>query len=134
MSEYQTWREYLIEKLAVDHERAIDYLDVALEEYQVDKDTHLFLVALRTVIESKGGTATLAKRACLEPQILLEILSGEEMPRIDMLNSIFAALGCRLSIEPLKTTEHRAEFAPAETSIVPSEVSSPNLEVSTENQ
>ena len=134
MSEYQTWREYLIEKLTADHERAIDYLDVALEEYQVDRDTHLFLVALRTVIESKGGIATLAKQACLEPQILLEMLSGEETPRIDMLNSIFAVLGCRLSVEPLKTTEPGAELAAAETSIVPSEVSSLNPEVSTENQ
>jgi hypothetical protein len=42
MSEYQTWREYLIEKLSADYERAIDYLDVALEEYQVDRDAHLF--------------------------------------------------------------------------------------------
>lgn len=134
MSEYQTWREYLIEKLTADHERAVDYLDVALEEYQSDKDSHLFFVALRTVVESQGGIAALAKRTCIEPKVLLEMLSGEEMPRIDMLNSIFVELGCRLSIQPLKTTEPKDELAASETSIVPSEVSTANLEVSTENQ
>ena len=102
MIEYQTWREYLIEKLAADHERAIDYLDVAIEEYQVDRDAHLFLVALRTVVESQDGVAALAKRTCTEPQALLDMLSGEEMPRIDMLSNLLAALGCRLSIESIQ--------------------------------
>ena len=128
MSEYQTWREYLIEKLAVDHERAIDYLDVALEEYQVDRDTHLFLVALRTVIESKGGIAALAKRACLEPQVLLEMLSGEEIPRVDMLSSVLTALGCRLSIEPLKEADSGAD---KNYSVAPTESTDPRLEVTT---
>lgn len=134
MTECQTWRAYLIEKLTADHERAVDYLDVALAEYQVDRDAHLFLIALRTVVESQDGITALAKRTCIEPKVLLEMLSGGEMPRIDMLNSIFAALGCRLSIQPLKTTEPKAELTTAETSIVPSEVSTANLEVSTENQ
>ena len=34
----RTWREYLIEKFA-DREKAISYLQIALEEYQVDGDT-----------------------------------------------------------------------------------------------
>lgn len=129
MSEYQTWREYLIEKLTADHERAIDYLDVALEEYQSDKDAHLFLVALRTVVESQDGIAALAKRTCIEPKVLLEMLSGEEMPRIDMLNSIFAALGCRLSIQPLKDTNSSAD---KNYSVAPRESADPHLEATTE--
>ena len=133
MSEYQTWREYLIEKLAADHERAIDYLDVALEEYQVDRDAHLFLVALRTVVESQDGVAALAKRISTEPQALLEMLSGEEMPRIDMLSPLLIALGCRLSIKPLKEASsclHRAD----ENHPVPSRESTElNLESTTES-
>lgn len=128
MSEYQTWREYLIEKLANDHERAIDYLDVALEEYQVDRDVHLFLVALRTVVESQGGIAALAKRTCTEPQALLKILSGEEMPHIDMLSSVLTALGCRLSIKQLKDTDSSAD---KDYSAVPRESTDPHLEVTT---
>ena len=108
MNEYQTWREYLIEKLAADHERAINYLDVALEEYQVDGDVHLFLVALRTVIESQDGIAAIAKRSSIDPQALLDMLSSEEIPRIDMLRTLLTTLGCRLSIEPLQDVSLRA--------------------------
>ena len=108
MNEYQTWREYLIEKLAADHERAIDYLDVALEEYQVDGDAHQFLVALRTVIESQDGIAAIAKRASIDPQTLLDMLSSEEIPHIDMLSTLFTTLGCRLSIGPIQDVSLRA--------------------------
>lgn len=130
MSEYQTWREYLIEKLAADHERAIDYLDVALEEYQVDRDVHLFLVALRTIVESQNGIAALAKRTRTEPQALLKMLSGEEMPRIDMLSSVLTALGCRLSIKPLKDADSSAD---EDYSVAPRESTDPHLEVTTES-
>lgn len=133
MSEYQTWREYLIEKLTADHERAIDYLDVALEEYQSDKDAHLFLVALQTVIESQDGIAALAKRTCTEPQALLEMLSGEEMPRIDMLATLLTALGCRLSIESLKGTDSSLHRADENYTSTPREGADPNLEISTES-
>lgn len=133
MSEYQTWREYLIEKLTVDHERAIDYLDVALEEYQVDRDTHLFFVALRTVIESQGGLAALAKRTHTEPQALLEMLSGEEMPCIDMLSSVLTVLGCRLSIEPLKDADSSLHRADKNYPVAQTESAEPNLEVTTES-
>lgn len=129
MSEYQTWREYLIEKLTADHERAVDYLDVALEEYQSDKDAHLFLVALRTVVESQDGIAALAERTCIEPKVLLEMLSGEEMPHIDMLAPLLAALGCRLSIQPLKDVNSSAD---KNYSVAPRESADPPLEAATE--
>ncbi len=134
MTEYQTWHEYLIERLAADHEKRVSYLDVALEEYQEDGDTLFFLMGIQNVIEARGGVSEVAKKIDIAPQVLSDLLSSEEAPRIDTLSAVLTALGCRLSIEPLKTKEHRAELAPAETSIVPSEVSSPNLEVSTENQ
>lgn len=130
MSEYQTWREYLIEKLAADRERAIDYLDVALEEYQVDRDIHLFLVALRTVVESQGGVSEVAKRIGIAPQVLSDVLSSEEAPRLDTLNTILQALGCRLSIQPLKDANSRID---KDYSVAPRESTDPNLEISTES-
>jgi DNA-binding phage protein len=129
MNEYQTWREYLIEKLAADHKRAVDYLDVALEEYQVDKDAHLFLVALRTVIESQDGIAAIAKRTSIDPQALLEMLSSEEIPHIDMLSTLFTALGCRLSIKPLQNVIPRTD---KDYSVAPKENVEMNVEVATE--
>ena len=109
MSEYQTWREYLIEKLAADHERAIDYLDVALEEYQVDRDARLFFVALRTVIESQIGIAELAKQAGVEVQCLSDMLANDKAPRLDILTTILTVLGCRLSIQSLENTDQTVE-------------------------
>jgi DNA-binding phage protein len=132
MSEYQTWREYLIEKLSADYERAIDYLDVALEEYQVDGDAHLFLIALRTVVEAQDGIAMLAKRTSIEPQLLLEMLSGEEIPCMDVLNSVLTALGCRLSIEPLKDANSNLHCADGNYPGAPKERTDPNLEITTE--
>ncbi len=128
MSEYQTWREYLIEKLAVDHERAIDYLDVALEEYQVDRDTHLFFVAVQTVIESQGGVSEVAEKIGIAPQVLSDVLSSEKAPRLDTLNTILQALGCRLSIQPLKDADSTAD---KDYSVAPTESTNPRLEVTT---
>ena len=133
MTEYQTWHEYLIQRLAADREKRVSYLDVALEEYQEDSDTPFFLLGLQNVIEAQGGVSEVAKKIDIAPQVLSDLLSSEEAPRLDTLNTILQALGCRLSIEPLKTTEPETELVPEQTSIVPSEVSSPNLEVSTEN-
>ena len=123
-----------MERFAADSEEAIEYLDVALEEYQADGDTPFFLLGLQHVIEARGGVSEVAKKISIAPQVLSDLLSSEKAPRLDTLNTILQALGCRLSIEPLKTTESETELAPEQTSIVPSEVSSPNLEVSTENQ
>ena len=134
MRKLRILHEFLMERFAADSEEAIEYLDVALEEYQADGDTPFFLLGLQHVIEARGGVSEVAKKISIAPQVLSDLLSSEKAPRLDTLNTILQALGCRLSIEPLKTTEPETELAPEQTSIVPSEVSSPNLEVSTENQ
>ena len=97
----RTWREYLIEKF-VDREKAISYLQVALEEYQVDGDTAAFMLALQTVVEAQGGIHELANRIHTAPQTALKMLSSDNTPTIDTLETILNALGWRLSIEPLE--------------------------------
>ena len=99
MREMGDWREYLMERLA-DSENAINYLDVSLEEYQVDGDTDFFLIGIRNVVEAQGGVSTFAERTGLEQETLIELLSNGAAPRIDTFNTIFKALGCRLSIKP----------------------------------
>ncbi len=42
MREMGNWREYQIERLAKDREAAIDYLQLTLEEYQLDGDLPFF--------------------------------------------------------------------------------------------
>lgn len=133
MSEYRTLRDFQMEQLA-DRTAAINYLQVTLEEYQVDGDMPFFLREIRTVLEAQGGIAKLAKRTDIEPAVLSEMLTSDAAPRLDMFSSILTALGCRLSIQPLEATECNAEPVAGETSIVSSELSSPSSEVSIEKR
>ena len=107
MRKLRTWRAYLTERFAANQEEAIRYLKFSLEEYQVDRDTPLLLLALRTVIESQGGISVLAKKTGITPESLSDILSSDEAPRIDTLVPILNALGGHLSIESIAGTDHR---------------------------
>ena len=107
MERMRTWRAYLTERFAADHEAAIRYLKFSLEEYQVDGDTPLLMLAFRTVVESQGGISVLAKKTGIDPESLSDILSSDEAPRIDTLVTILNALGCRILIEPIIDTDHR---------------------------
>ena len=98
----RTWRAYLIERFATNPEAAIRYLKFSLEEYQIDRDTPLLLLALRTVVESQGEISVLANKTGISPESLSNILSSDEAPHIDTLDTILNALGCQLSI-----TDHR---------------------------
>ena len=100
MRKYRTWHQILMEDLA-DSAEAIGYLDVSLEEYQIDGDTSFFLRGLRNVVEAQGGVAEVAKRTGMDPETLSKILSSEETLHLDTFATILKALGCRLSIEPL---------------------------------
>ena len=108
MRKLRTWRAYLTERFAADQKAAIRYLKLSLEEYQVDGDMPLLLLALRTVVESQGGIPALAKKTEIAPESLSDILSSDEAPRIDTLIPILNALGGHLSIEPIASTDHRA--------------------------
>ena len=107
MRNLRTWRAYLTERFAADQEAAIRYLKFSLEEYQVDGDTPLLMLGLRTVVESQGGISVLAKKIGIAPEVLSDILSSDEAPRIDMLVPILNALGGHLSIEPIASAGHR---------------------------
>ena len=106
MRKLRTWRAYLTERFAADQEAAIRYLKFSLEEYQIDRDTPLLLLALRTVVESQGGISVLANKTGIAPESLSNILSSDEAPRIDTLGTILNALGCRLLIEPVVGPDH----------------------------
>ena len=108
MRKYRTWHEVLMEDLA-DPVEAISYLDVSLEEYQIDGDIPFFLKGIRNVVEAQGGVAAIAKRAAMSPETLSKILSSEEAPYLDTLATIVKALGCQLSIVPLETENAYAE-------------------------
>ncbi len=100
MRKYRTWHEILMEQLS-DTDDAIDYLQVTLEEYQVDGDTSFFLSEIRTVVEAQGGVSKLAEKINIEPQVLSDMLTSKVAPRLDTFSTILRTLGCRLSIESI---------------------------------
>ena len=105
MRKYRKWREIVVEQLAADWDAALDYIQFAMEEYQVDGDIAVLLLSLETFIASQGGIEEVAKRTAMAPETLSKILSSEEAPHLDTFAIILKALGCRLSIEPLKDKE-----------------------------
>jgi probable addiction module antidote protein len=96
------FRDYVKEKLKTP-EDAVSYLNTALDEYEKDKDTDAFLLALRTVAEVRGGIGELAKKTNLNRQHLYKTLSSKGNPRLDTLEDVLHGLGFRLSIVPLET-------------------------------
>ena len=106
MREMRDWREYLIERLAADPEEAIGFLQAVMEDYQIFGNSAAVMSAVQAVIESQGGVEKVAKRTTMAPETLAKILPSEEAPRIDALAAVLNALGCRLTIAPLKDDKH----------------------------
>lgn len=92
------FNDYLIESLKNPRE-AKAYLNVALEEFEQDRDMEAFLLALRDVAEAQGGLSCLARRTRLNRQNLYRALSDRGNPRLDTLSVILNGLDFRLSIE-----------------------------------
>ena len=134
MREYRKWREIVIEQLAADWNAALDYIQFAIEEYQVDKDTSVLLLSLRTFIESQGGIEVVAKRAGLDPKIVLKILSSETAPQVDMLITILNATGCRLSIKHMETERPCTEMGDVDAPVGATESAATAMELTTDKQ
>ena len=134
MRKYRKWRDILIEQLAADREEAIGFLQAVMEDYQVFRNSAAVVSAVQAVIESQGGVAEVAKRASMDPQTLTEMLSSEDAPRVDTLTTILTALGCQLSIEPLKAEACGVEHSGVDTSVAPIEGTKPEMALATDNK
>ena len=134
MRKLRTWREYLIKQLAEDWDAALDYIQFAMEEYQVDGDTEVFLLALYTFVESQGGIEEVAKRTAIAPETLSKTLSSEEAPHLDIFVTILKALECRLSIEPLRAKCQSAEMEDVDASVTAIEGVAANMELAADNE
>ena len=105
---------------------------MSLQEYQADGDTTFFLKGLRNIIEALGGVSEIAKQTGTEPEVLLEILSSEDAPRIDTLNVIINALGCQLSIEPIEAADPNLKTKDEDYPIAQRKTATSSLEVATD--
>ncbi len=100
MSPSIKFEDYLYKELK-DEAYSKEYLELALEDSQTEKDPTLFLVALRDVIEAQGGIHTFAKKIDMPKMSLYKVLSQNGNPRLDTLEKILEALGLRLSVSSL---------------------------------
>jgi probable addiction module antidote protein len=87
----------LLKRLA-DPEYAAEYLAQVLAE----KDDAAFLIALKDVVEARGGVGKLAGRVGLKRPSLYKILSKEGNPTLETLQEILKPLGLRVSVAPDK--------------------------------
>ena len=72
------------------------YLQVALDEIYEDQGIPAYLIALRRVIESRGGIGEIAAKAGLSRQQLYRTLSDNGNPTLTTLMKVTRAAGVKL--------------------------------------
>ena len=100
-----SFRDDLLKDLT-DTEFAMYYLEAALADYKEDSNTGSLWVALRDVVEAQAAVSELSKRTGLDAETLLDALSTEDAPRLDILSTILNALECQLP------AQHKADLSP----------------------
>jgi probable addiction module antidote protein len=88
------YQEYLMRALK-DPREAEAYLNAALE----DEDPRVFLLALRNVVQARGGMGKLAARSALNRESMYRTLSKEGNPSLKTLGALLGSLGLRLAVE-----------------------------------
>ncbi|RKU06937.1 hypothetical protein C6501_17905 [Candidatus Poribacteria bacterium] len=111
MKKISAWRKYLTKRLSMNREETVHFLDAIMEEFQTYENVTTLQSALEVVAETQGGISELAKRTQMSPDALEKILSSDKAPHIDTLGTILNALGCRLSVVPIKVEKPCSELA-----------------------
>lgn len=92
------YRKTLLGELKDDPGHALAYLNAALEEGE-----DAFLIALKDVVDAKGGVSAVARKTPLHRVSLHKILSEKGNPSLASVESILEALDLRLTVGPRKT-------------------------------
>lgn|SRR3989338_318462 len=90
----KNYQKELLEDLK-NSEEAAEYLNAALE----DGSPEVFLLAIRNVVEARGGMKNLATQTELNRENLYRMLSDKGNPGLYSLQSILEVLGLRLAVE-----------------------------------
>lgn len=88
----------MIEELSADPDYANAYLANALEEINESGGLGGFLVALRQVIEARGGISEAAKKSGLARQSIYRALSANGNPTITTLAQLAAVAGLQFTL------------------------------------
>ncbi len=106
MKPSRSYHEDLIEDLK-DPIEAQAYLNVALEE----GDEKVFLLALRNVLEARGGLSKFSKQTKLNRVSLYKMLSRQGNPEWGSIISLLGALGIRFQITEKSSARSRKKAA-----------------------
>lgn len=88
----------MIEALRADPDYADLYLKTALEEINEEGGLGGFLIALRRVLEARGGIAEAAKKTGLARQSIYRALSEKGNPTVTTLAQLAAVAGLQLTL------------------------------------
>jgi probable addiction module antidote protein len=101
---YITHEEHLYAQLQ-DSAFAVAYLNAALE----DEEPEVFLLALRDVVQARGGFTELARKTGLNREQLYRTLSQRGNPRFYSLDTILQSVGLHLAVQAQEKTEQSVE-------------------------
>ena len=88
-----SYRDDLLKRLE-DPEYAALYLD----EVIATRDRKALMIALKDVVDARGGVGALADKVPLQRQSLYKVLSKQGNPTLETLGEILKPLGLRLSV------------------------------------
>lgn len=90
----------MVAELRENPEYAQIYLQTALEDIYEEGGIAAFLIALRRVVEARGGISEISKKSGLSRQQLYKTLSENGNPTLTTLTEITRAAGVRLIPQP----------------------------------
>ncbi len=123
MKKANSFRDDLLEDLA-DPRAAQDYLNAALEE----GDAEAMLIALRDVVEARGGVTRFSEKTGITRKGLYKVLSKGGNPELDTLQRIAKAIGLDIAFAAKENLGRKVTYS------IPSQiVSSPALTVTVTN-
>ena len=106
MRKYRNYEEGLKVRLT-DPMYAKEYLSIALEEYEADRNIEAFLLALRDVVNAQGGLSKLEPQIRVSREELHEVFSEQatlQFKTFETVGAILHGLGFKFSIETLENS------------------------------
>lgn len=98
MAKERLYDEVMVEALRDDPSFARAYLHQAFLDIDEDGGQEAFLLALRHIVEARGGMAIVAKKAGVSRESLYRTLSPTGNPTLKTLRSVVHATGFQFSM------------------------------------
>ncbi|WP_039908873.1 MULTISPECIES: addiction module antidote protein [Candidatus Regiella] len=97
MTKSRNYDDAMVEMLKNDTEFAIAYLHQAFAELDEEGGQEAFLIALRHIVEARGGMAVIADKAKVSRETLYRTLSAKGNPTLSTMRQIIHAAGFNFS-------------------------------------